>query len=361
MTQTVIGVFDTPDAAHIAEERLVSRGIDQSALHIAAQDAAYGESAEDLRARHKSTIGGIKNFFSELFGTQHSEEAGHYAEAVRRGGVLLAVDVPDGAPLKPVQEALLEAGAVDIDKWVEQWRKQGYSGYSPNAQPYTADQVAQERSTVLPVIREDIEVGKREVDMGTVRVYSRTVETPVQETVNLREEHATIQHRPVDRPASQADMQNLGDKTVEVREMAEKAVVNKSARVVEEVEVGKEVTQHTETIKDTVRHTEVNVDRGAAESAVQGTGFSRPYEDFEADYRKDFQTRYGARGGSYDDYAPAYRYGYTLANDPRYQGKNWSAIEPEVQRDWAQRYPEATWERFKLAVRHGWERVTSKR
>lgn len=361
MTQTVIGVFDTPDAAHLAEERLVSRGLDQSTLHIAAQDAAYEESAEELRARHRGTTGGIKNFFSELFGTQHSEEAAHYSEAVRRGGVILAVDVPDGAPLEPVREALLDAGAVDIDERVEQWRKQGYSGYNPDAQPYTADQVAQERSTVLPVIREDIEIGKREVGKGTVRVYSRMVETPVSETVNLREEHATIERRPVDRPVSQADMENLGDKTIEVREMAEKAVVNKSARVVEEVEVGKEVTQHTETIQDTVRHTEVNVDRDTTEGMAGGTVFSRPYEDYEPDYRRDFQTRFGAQGGSYEDYSPAYRYGHTLAGDPRYQGRDWTTIEPEAQRDWERRYPGSTWERAKLAVRHGWETVTGGR
>lgn len=356
MTKTVIGVFDTPDAAHVAEERLVSRGIDQSSLHIAAQDAAYGESDEDLRTRQQRSTGGIRDFFSELFGTQHSEEAGHYSEAVRRGGVVLAVDVPDDASLEPVREALLDAGAVDIDERVEQWRKQGYSGYSPESRPYTADEIARERSTVMPVIQEDIEIGKREVGKGTVRVYSRTVETPVHETVNLREEHATIERRPVDRPASQADFDALRDKTVEVREMAEKAVVSKSARVVGEVEIGKEVTQRSETIEDTVRHTEVEVERSGAE----GSAFSRPYEDYEPDYRKDFQTRFGAQGGAYEDYAPAYRYGHTLASDPRYQGRDWTAIEPEARRDWESQHPESTWERFKLAIQHGWERVTGK-
>lgn len=357
MTQTVIGVFDTPDAAHIAEERLVSRGIDQSTLHIAAHDAAYRESEEDLRARHRSTTGGIKNFFSELFGAQDSEEAGHYSEAVRRGGVVLAVDVPDGAPLEPVRQALLDAGAVDIDERVEQWRKQGYSGYNPDAQPYSADEVARERSTVLPVIQEDIEVGKREVGKGTVRVVSRTVETPVQETVNLREEHARVERRPADRPATQADLEAMGDKTIEVREMAEKAVVNKSARVVEEVEVGKEATQRSETIRDSVRHTEVNVDR----TGMEGGASARAFEDLEPEYRRDFQTRYAAQGGTYEDYAPAYRYGHTLAGDPRYQGRDWSSVESEARRDWESRYPDSAWERFKLAIQHGWERVTGSR
>lgn len=359
MTQTVIGVFDTPDAAYMAEERLISNGIDQSTLHIDANENAYEDSDAALRTRHQGSTGGIRQFFSRMFGSENSEEAGHYSEAVRRGGVILAVDLPDGASVEPVRSALLDAGAVDIDERVEQWRKQGYSGYNPESQPYTADEIARERSTVLPVIQEDIEVGKRQVGQGTVRVYTRTVETPVQETVNLREEHAAIERRPVDRPATQADLDALTDKVVEVEEMAEKAVVQKTARVVEEVEIGKEVSQRTETIQDTVRHTEVEVERGAAQES-QGMAFSRPYEDYEADYRQDFQTRYGAASGSYDDYAPAYRYGYTLASDPRYQGKDWSTIEPEARRDWGQRYPAGSWERFKLAVQNGWERVTGR-
>lgn len=360
MTQTVIGVFDTPTAAHLAEDRLTSQGIDQSCMHIEANENAYEITDETVRARRSST-GGISGFFSQLFGTGDSDEAGNYSEAVRRGSTVLAVDVPDDASVDRVRSALLDAGAVDIDERVEQWRKQGYSGYNPESKPYTAEEIAQERNTVLPVIQEDIEVGKREVNKGTVRVYSRTVETPVQETVNLREEHATIERRPVDRPASPADLDAVGDKTIEVQEMGEKAVVNKTARVVEEVEVGKEVSQRTETIQDTVRHTEVQVERGAGEERSQDAQFSRSYEDYEADYRNDFQTRYASLGGSYEDYAPAYRYGHTLASDPRYQGRDWSSIETEAERDWGQRNPEGTWERFKLAVRHGWERVTGKR
>lgn len=357
MTQTVIGVFDTPEAARNAGETLVNRGIDQSCVHLTAHETAYGsgEGAARQGQQGGGSMGGIRNFFSELFGTEHSEEAGHYSEALRRGGVMLAVDVPDGTAIEPVRDALLDAGAVDIDERVEQWRQQGWSGYSPESRPYSADEVARERSTVLPVIQEEIEVGKRAVGKGSVRVYSRTVETPVRENVTLREEHATIERRPVDRPASPGDLDALRDRTVEIQEMAEKAVVNKTARVVEEVVVGKEMSERTETIEDTVRHTEIGVDRGESSGAL------RPYEEYEPDYRQDFQTRYATQGGhGYDDYAPAYRYGHTLAGDSRYQGRDWTSIEPEARRDWESQYPESTWDRFQMAIRHGWERVTGK-
>jgi len=44
---------------------------------------------------------------------------------------------------------------------------------------------------VIPVIEEELVVGKRQVERGGVRVFSRMVETPVQESVTLREEHAS--------------------------------------------------------------------------------------------------------------------------------------------------------------------------
>jgi len=103
---------------------------------------------------------------------------------------------------------------------------------------------------------------KREVSTGGVRVYSRLTETRVSESVNLREEHASIDRRPVDRPATAAD---LKEGFVEVRETAEEPVIAKTARVIEEVVVGKESTTRTETVNDTVRGTNVEVERMAGE------------------------------------------------------------------------------------------------
>jgi uncharacterized protein (TIGR02271 family) len=94
-----------------------------------------------------------------------------------------------------------------------------------------------------------------------VRVFTRVSQTPVQEQVQLREEHATIERRPVDRPATEADLAAFKEGSIEVRETAEEPVISKTARVVEEVVVGKEATERTETIDDIVRRTEVEVDR----------------------------------------------------------------------------------------------------
>jgi hypothetical protein len=120
---------------------------------------------------------------------------------------------------------------------------------------------------------------------------------------------------------------------------------------VEEVVVGKEVSQRQQNIKDTVRHTEVDV------QPLQGSAV-----DDDAYYRKDWQANYARLGGTYDDYAPAYRYGYDMRREARYQGRNWDDVESDLRSDWDTRYGSSgasTWERMKAAVRSGWDRMTS--
>ncbi len=112
----------------------------------------------------------------------------------------------------------------------------------------------------IPVAEEQLVVGKRQVLHGGVRVFSRIVETPVEEQITLQEEHARIERHAVNRPVSEADLARLKDQTIEVKEMGEEAVVSKSARVVEEVLVSKEATERTERVTDSVRHTEVEVE-----------------------------------------------------------------------------------------------------
>ena len=66
----------------------------------------------------------------------------------------------------------------------------------------------------------------------------------------------------MNRPATQADFAALqAGGTIEVRETAEEAVVGKTARVTEEIEVGKQVTEQAQTVRDTVRHTDVQVEQ----------------------------------------------------------------------------------------------------
>lgn len=79
-----------------------------------------------------------------------------------------------------------------------------------------------------------------------------------------------------------------------------------------------------------------------------------PYAD---DFRTDFERRYAGRGMRYEDYEPAYRWGFE--NAETYTGREWDETEPELRRDWERSNPGGEWERFKDAVRRGWERFTT--
>jgi hypothetical protein len=87
-----------------------------------------------------------------------------------------------------------------------------------------------------------------------------------------------------------------------------------------------------------------------------GMGWSG--QDFDDDYfRQDWQSNYAGRGFGYERYQPAYRYGYELANNQQYRGRDWNEIESNVRRDWERQHPTDPWEDFKDAVRYGWQRV----
>jgi hypothetical protein len=82
---------------------------------------------------------------------------------------------------------------------------------------------------------------------------------------------------------------------------------------------------------------------------------------YDDEFRRDYDSRYSESGTPYDEYQRAYTHGATLGNDERYRGSDWQKVEPSAREHWESHYPESAWDRFKAAVRHGWERVTDRR
>jgi len=179
--------------------------------------------------------------------------------------------------------------------------------------------------------------------------------------VRLREEKVTVERRPVDRPATEADFAAAGKEVIEMTETAEEPVVSKRARVVEEVVVQKEIAEHTETVRGTARHTEVDVQRAPEDAAAtrQTPASSQGFAAYDATCREHYTTAFATSGAAYAVYEPAYRYGYELGTNAHSRGRDWAALEAEARRDWEARHP-STWERFKDAVRYGWNSVRTR-
>lgn len=111
---------------------------------------------------------------------------------------------------------------------------------------------------VLPVVEEEVRIGKREVAGGGVRVTSRVEERPVHEKVSLREEHVNVERRPADHAVAN-DGETFKERSFDVGARSEEPVVEKRARVVEEVIVGKDVRQRDAVIDEKVKRTDVDV------------------------------------------------------------------------------------------------------
>lgn len=122
--------------------------------------------------------------------------------------------------------------------------------------------------TIIPIVQEELQVGKKEVETGGIRLRSRIVETEVAKDINLRQETVRVERTPVDRPVTTGD---LGTADLEVLEYAEVPVISKEARVVEEIRVGKEISERDETVRDTVRNTEVDVEQLDGDSKLKDT------------------------------------------------------------------------------------------
>lgn len=110
-------------------------------------------------------------------------------------------------------------------------------------------------------------IGKRQVNAGRVKIRSYVVETPVTEQVSLRSEEVHVERRPVDRAATATD-DAFRDRTIEATATSEEAVVQKNVRVKEEIGLRKVAGEQTKTVSDTVRHTEVEVEDDRVDTRV---------------------------------------------------------------------------------------------
>jgi stress response protein YsnF len=232
-------------------------------------DTSYAGTDHDTTADNSYTstdanlgIGDrITNFFSSLFDDESTVR--NYTNAASGAEAILTVQVDSDKRATLAQEIMDRNGAIDADEHGSSSTAQNLTGgtdVNANARA--------ESSRTIPVVKEDMHVGKRDVERGGARIRSRIVERPVEESVRLREEHVVVNRRPVDREVTDSDLRNFQPGEMEITEHAEVPIVGKEARVVEEVEVGKTVTEREETIRDTVRSTDVDVQQIDADTDI---------------------------------------------------------------------------------------------
>lgn len=219
---------------------------------IAAGPLVAGLTGAAVGAVTGAVTGGIVGSLVKM--GVNEDEAGYYAEGVRRGGVLVTVQIDDNWENRVV-DIMSRHRPVDIRKSAEEWRRGGWTGFDASNAEYDTGMTATKTAQGQQAMRQG---GERET-------FSPVVE---------------------------------------------------------------------------------------AERTSQ-----RTFESYDADWHTHYNTAYSTRGHDYAYYMPGYQYGYTLANDPRYnQYRTWSDVEPYARRDWETR-GQGAWEDFKDAVQHAWNRV----
>jgi len=136
----------------------------------------------------------------------------------------------------------------------------------------------------VPVREEQLNVEKRQGQLGEVQVHKTVNQEQVNVPVELRREEVNVQQRDVDnRPlAPGEDNMAFQEGIIRVPVRGEEAVVNKRPVVTGEVDINKRVTTEKQNIADTVRKEQVQVDdssaREAASGVVRNEGYTNRYQ-----------------------------------------------------------------------------------
>jgi hypothetical protein len=229
------------------------------------------------------------------------EEAEYYVEGVRRGGRLVLVET-DGTEENRARTIMQQHGAADIQERAASWRSAGWDGKEGNG-------------TTAPVQNEVKRDWEQSSKVGT----------------------------------------GVGTATGVATGAAIGSVAGPVGTVVGGV-IGGATGAGAGAAGDVVgKHSEHATTSAPTNTSATSNGF----ESYDASFRNHYQSTYANSGYTYDQYAPSYRYGYDLATNKKYAGRDWASVESDVRNQWTQRNTGSTtsWEQFKSAVHYAWDRA----
>ncbi|WP_137390184.1 DUF2382 domain-containing protein [Rhodoligotrophos defluvii] len=261
--QTIVAVFDTADQADAAVKALKAAGFADADISV------FDKTRLTNNGKGSLSEPGLWN---RIFGDDIFEhEATVYKQAIDRGGAVVSLRTVDN-------EVAHATGILDLHRPIDVHDRAITSGIAPAAfvetaaktaaaAPLPSDQkvavtpkLADAHNDVLRLAEEQLNVGKQMVETGRTRVRRFVTERPVSADVTLHEEHADVIRKAVTDPTYVGDI-DWADNTIEVVETAEHALVNKTARIVEEVSLKLTGSDHVETVHDKVRRQQVEVER----------------------------------------------------------------------------------------------------
>jgi uncharacterized protein (TIGR02271 family) len=262
-SETIVAIYDNAADAGAAVADLHDAGIPASAIEQHSKDTGYGTDSRDLAVTTETHKTG--GFWAWLTG-EGTDETHHalYDRSIESGSTVVTV-VTDEMKIDTITAILESHSPVDLTERHDHYgMDNSVASDAAYTHPVETAPVGYAATTeraggteeVIALSEEQLEVGKRLIDRGTTRIRRYVVERPVEEQITLRNETVNVYRRPA---SGAAVVGAFTDKTIEVNETAEEAVIAKTAHVVEEVVVGKTVEDRVETVHETLRRDEVEI------------------------------------------------------------------------------------------------------
>jgi len=131
MDRTVMGLFDDADAEGVVIA-LRQGGIPLSRINVIEEEPedASSQTATSKKTKGMGFLDKLKSFFGGDVPEHHQR---HFEEGIRRGGTLVAVDVPE-MQTDRVRSLMEQHHCVDLDVRGQEWRQSGWSPAQPRSQ-----------------------------------------------------------------------------------------------------------------------------------------------------------------------------------------------------------------------------------
>jgi hypothetical protein len=368
MQHTLIAVFDNRSDAQEAMDELLASGFSSQEVLLSRGDATGATDSltgspndEFTEERQDEGIGAsIRHWFSDMFGTDNSVHAQRYTEAVSRGHHVLTVTAADEPEVERAADIVERHGPMDIDEKAAEWAGGARIAHPESMRMSGAGGMQQPSPLGEQSVHLNVQPGSIGGDRNLFQQQSLTDPTPMgstyQEpmgnggnlssgTVGHSLQHTFLQGSALEGSAIQSG--SLQDTGMQGGSTAQ----------------GSSSSWQGSQQRDTTGVSGSYTGDTGEPGIVKRSGvrvFSRAATTDDDYYRSHWSSTYAGSGETYDDYAPAYGYGSDMARSENYRGRPWNDVEGELRSDWESRGTsgETTWEKFKHAVRHGWERMT---
>lgn len=275
--ETIVAIYDTAAHAELAASDLRQAGVPDSAIDIHA-----GAISSD-RTGTTASVPREQGFWANLFGGSPDHDTSVYERSINDGASVLTVRTPE-KHVAHVMKIVESHKPIDIDERAASYGSTDtvtgsapatLASYSTAAPMSPKPDATRSNDGMIQLSEESLSVGKRVVNRGGTRIRRFVVERPVEESVNLHSETVVLDRHPVTDGRPTTD--SFSEKSIEMMETAEEAVVSKTAHVYEEVGLHREASDRTETVKDTVRREEVEVEKipGSTTTVKDGPAVTR--------------------------------------------------------------------------------------